>query len=71
MDVGGTLYGSGTHAVNLTNFGSLSLGLVSGFRGGIDNINYSTSSVSEPSVLALMGFGLIGLSLARRRKGQA
>ncbi len=34
----------------------------------LDDIVVTTSSVPEPSILALMGFGLFGFGLARRRR---
>ena len=35
---------------------------------GIDDIRYITASVPEPSALALMGIGLLGMGFSRRRK---
>ena len=35
---------------------------------GIDDIRFVTASVPEPSALALMGIGLLGMGFSRRRK---
>ncbi|MCF8474117.1 MAG: PEP-CTERM sorting domain-containing protein [Emcibacter sp.] len=35
----------------------------------IDNFTYATSDVPEPAPVALLGLGLLGLGLARKRRG--
>ncbi|MCR8924250.1 PEP-CTERM sorting domain-containing protein [Dasania sp. GY-MA-18] len=63
MNIGGVIYGIGSHAVNLTGLSSITFDLTS-FQGGIDNLNVN---VSEPSPFALLALGLAGLGLARRK----
>lgn len=41
------------------------------YGGLIDNIEVNATSVPEPSILALMGIGVVGLGFANRRKSQS
>jgi len=63
--IGGAPLGQGIYDVRLSAFNS------SGEQLGSTAISIRTNSVPEPSILALMGLGLAGLSFARYRKQQA
>jgi len=61
----GGFFGFVSDTALTTNFLSLTAGGADGF--GMDNLVYATS-VSEPMIIPLLGLGILGLGLIRRRK---
>ena len=55
---------SGLSSVQFTGVG----GVNSGYGFGLDDITVNATSVPEPGTLALLGIGLFGIGLSRRRK---
>jgi len=51
-----------------TNLTSVDLRYVSGDFGAIDNLVLNNTTVPEPMTVAMVGLGLLGVSLTRRRK---
>lgn len=69
-----TKTGSSLWSYNLPTSGLYSLtvsGLVTGERGGAYNLGLVTAPVPEPETYALMGIGLAGLLLSRRKRKES
>lgn len=65
--------GSGTSETASISTGSANIAYViaSGLGGNdvtLDNLTYNSASVPEPTVLALLSFGLLGVGIARQKK---
>lgn len=65
--------GSGTSETASISSASANIAYViaSGLSGndvGLDNLTYNSATVPEPTVLALLSFGLLGIGIAKRKK---
>lgn len=60
-------FGIGADAKNKTEFGGSAWVNTSKTASGHWDLNVALVSVPEPSVLALMGLGLFGLGISRRK----
>ena len=65
--------GSGTPETAIISTASANIAYViaSGLSGNdvaLDNLTYNSATVPEPTVLALLSFGLLGIGIARRKK---
>ena len=64
---GGSADIKGTGTLSHANFDNTSGTFEISSQGGLTNVSFSATTVPEPSAAALLGLGLVGLAIGRRR----